>query len=161
MVRMLPRSRQRVGFTVLAGLLLLGLFAVGQSGLAILGIVRFQNNFDEIAKDKLSGLVAAAHLSELSQSIVASVPSFAAATTQITREAVADQLTQELADLQRSLRTLEHGAADKAQVAAMRRVLTELVASLQGLDGLVRQRIDADLAYETVLTRLPPLIARI
>ncbi|MBV8166857.1 MAG: hypothetical protein JO021_08690, partial [Alphaproteobacteria bacterium] len=160
MVGLLPRSRQRVGFTVLAGLLLLGLFAVGQSGLAILGIVRFQSNFDEIAKDKLSSLVAASHLSELSQSIVASVPSFAAATTQITREAVADQLTQELADLQRSLRALE-GATDKAQVAAMRRVLSELVASLQGLDGLVRQRIDADLAYETVLTRLPPLVGRI
>jgi hypothetical protein len=161
MVRLLPRSRQRVGFTVLAGLLLLGLFAVGQSGLAIVGILRFQGNFDEIAKDKLAGLVAASHLSELSQSIVASVPSFAVATTQITREAVADQLTQELADLQRSVRTLENGMADKSQVAAMRRVLSELVASLQGLDGLVRQRIDADQAYETVLTRLPPLVARI
>src|SRR5258706_4273828 len=105
--RMLPRSRQRVGFTVLAGLLLMGLFAVGQSGLAILGILRFQSNFDEIAQDKLSALVAASHLSELSQSIVASVPSFAAARTQITREAVADQLNHELADLQRSLRTPE------------------------------------------------------
>jgi len=97
--------------------------------------VRFQNDFDEIAKAKLPALVAASRLSEISQTIVASAPSFAAARTQITRDAVADQLSQELAALQRSVRTLEDGAADKRQVVAMQRVLNELVASLKGSTG--------------------------
>jgi two-component system sensor histidine kinase/response regulator len=155
------RLRQRVGFIVLAGLLLMGLFTLGEGALAILGMVRFQGNFDEIAQAELPALVAAARLSELSHSIAASAPGFAAARTQITREAVAEQLSQELAALQRAVKTLEDRAVDPARIAAMQRTLDELVTDLRGLDGLVGRHIEIDVAYQDVLARVPPLVPRI
>jgi len=158
---MMPRLRQRVGFTVLAGLLLMGLFTLGEGALAIFGAVRFQSNFDEIAQAELPAMVAAAHLSELSHSIVASAPSFAAARTQITREAVAEQLSQELVALQRAVKTLEERAVDKTRIAAMQRTLDELVIGLKGLDALVGRHIEIDVAYQNVLARVPPLVPRI
>src|ERR1700722_2935794 len=138
---MMFRLPQRVGFTVLVGLLLMGLFTLGEGALAIVGMVRFQSNFDEIAQAELPALVAAAHLSELSHGVAASAPSFAAARTQITREAVAEQLSQELAALQRAVKTLEERAVDKARIAAMQRTLGELVTGLKGLDALVGRHI--------------------
>ncbi|MEJ0067920.1 MAG: hypothetical protein WDO24_03355 [Pseudomonadota bacterium] len=158
---MRARWRQRVGFTVLAGLLVMGLLALGEGALAILGIVRFQSNFDEIAQTKLPALVAAARLSELSHGIVTSSPRFVAARTQINREAVAEQLSQELAALQRAVKTLEERAVDKTRIAAMQRTLDELIAGLGGLDALVGRHIDADVAYQNLLTRVPPLVPRI
>ena len=158
---MMARLRRRVGFTVLAGLLLMGLFTLCEGALAIFGALRFQSNFDEIGQEELPAMIAAARLSELSHSIVASAPSFAAARTQITREAVAEQLSQELVALQRAVKTLEERAVDKTRIAAMQRTLDELVIGLKGLDALVGRHIEIDVAYQDVLARVPPLVPRI
>src|SRR5581483_11302944 len=155
------RLRRGVGFTVLAGLLLMGLLTLGEGALAILGVTRFQRNFDEIARIQLPALVAAARLSELSHGIAASVPAFAAARSQIMREAVADQLSQELVELQRTVRTLQERGVDRTQIGTMQRRLDELVVGLKGLDGLVGRHIDAEVAYQNVLARVPPLVPRI
>jgi signal transduction histidine kinase len=139
----------------------MGLLALGEGVVAIVGIVRFQSNFDELAESKLPALVAAARLSELSHSIAASSPSFAAARTQINREAVAEQLSHELVDLQRALKTLEERVIDKPHAATLQRRLDELVSGLRGLDGLVGRHIDAETAYQNILARVPPLVPRI
>jgi PAS domain S-box-containing protein len=139
----------------------MGLFMLGEGALAIFGALRFQSNFDEIAQQELPAMVAAARLSELSHSIAASAPSFAAARTQITREAVAEQLSQELVALQRAVKTLEERAVDKTRIASMQRTLDELVIGLKGLDALVGRHIEIDVAYQDVLARLPPLVPRI
>ena len=156
-----PRWRRRVAFTVLAGLLVMSVLALGEGVVAILGIVRFQSNFDEIAETRLPALVAAAQLSELSHSIAATSPRFAAARTQINREAVADHLSRELIQLQRAFKGLEGHVLDKARAAALQRTLDEQVTALRGLDALVGRHIDADVAYQDILARVPPLVPRI
>jgi PAS domain S-box-containing protein len=43
----------------------------------------------------------------------------------------------------------------------MQRTLDELIAGLRGLDALVGRHIDTDVAYQNLLTRIPPLVPRI
>ena len=78
--------------TILSGLTLIGLFAVAQSGLAIVTIARFGVSFSQIAETNLPSMITAAQLSNLSQTLVATAPEIALADTQIRRQAVTDQL---------------------------------------------------------------------
>jgi len=159
---LMTRRRRGVAITVLAGLLLMGLLALGEGVVAIVGIRGFQRSFDELTQTRLPTLVAAARLSELSHSIAAISPSFAAARSHINREAVADQLSHELVDLQRALKALEEERAiDQPHAAALQRRLDELVSGLRGLDALVGRHIDVEAAYQNILARVPPLVPRI
>src|SRR5258708_5441991 len=86
--------RNRVALTILMGLALISLFAVTQSGVAILAIARFAVNFNQIAETNLPALIAASQLSELSQTLVATAPEIALADTQLRRQTIADQLNE-------------------------------------------------------------------
>src|SRR5262245_54270563 len=147
--------------TILAGLALIGLFAVTQSGLAILAIVRFGTTFNQIAQTNLPALIASSQLSELSQTLVATAPEIALADTQLRRQTVADQLDDRASALVRTIARLDGAAADQEQASEMRRQLSELVVNLKGLNELVRERIDATNELEGVMARLPRLAARV
>jgi hypothetical protein len=153
--------QNKVALTILMGLALIGLFAVTQSGVAILAISRFGASFNQIAETNLPALIAASKLSELSQTLVATAPEIALADTHMRRQGLADQLSERLMALERTVADLDRAAADHNQVAEMRRRLDALVANLKGLDELVRERIDADNAVGTVMARLPSLAARV
>ena len=43
----------------------------------------------------------------------------------------------------------------------MQRQLDVVIANLKGLDDLVRDRIDANVALDAIMTRLPNLAARV
>jgi signal transduction histidine kinase/DNA-binding NarL/FixJ family response regulator len=151
--------RNKVALTILAGLAFIALFAVIQSGLAILAIARFGASFNQIAETNLPALIAASQLSELSQTLVATAPEIAIADTQVRRQAVTDQLNVRLTALTRRVADLERVAPDR--VAEMQRHLGTLVTNLKGLDELVRERIDANNAFDAVMARLPSLAARV
>jgi signal transduction histidine kinase/ActR/RegA family two-component response regulator len=151
----------KVALTILAGLALIGLFAVTQSGVAILAIARFGTTFNQIAQTNLPALIASSQLSELSQTLVATAPEIALADTQLRRQTVADQLDDRAAALIRTIARLDGTAADQEQVSEMRRQLSELVVNLKGLNELVRERIDATNELEGVMARLPRLAARV
>jgi serine phosphatase RsbU (regulator of sigma subunit)/GAF domain-containing protein len=153
--------RNGVALTVLLGLVLIGLFAVTQSGVAIFAIARFSASFNEIANTNLPNLVAASQLSELSQSIVARAPEMAAARSQIQRQGITDRLNNRLAAIGSVLDHLDQAAIDPAQLRDVRSQLNALTTNLKALDTFARQRIDADDAFETVVTRLPVLAARV
>ncbi len=153
--------QNKVVLTILVGLALIGLFAVTQSGVAILAIARFGASFNQIAEKNLPALIAASQLSELSQTLVATAPEVALADTQLRRQAMADQLNDRLRALDRSVADLDRAVADHILVADMLRQLNTLVANLKGLDELVRERIDATNAFEAVMARLPSLAARV
>src|SRR5882724_7594166 len=146
--------RNRVVLTILSGLALIGLFAVAQSGLAIVAIARFGGSFSQIAETNLPSMIAAAQLSDLSQTLVATAPEMALADTQFRRQTVADQLKDLMARLAPTIAGLE-------QVSDMQRQLDALVTNLKGLDELVRRRIDANNALENIIARLPSLGARV
>src|SRR5918993_1194940 len=151
--------QNKVVLTILIGLALIGLFAVTQSGVAILAISRFGASFNQIAEKNLPALIAASQLSELSQMLVATAPEVALADTQLRRQAMADQLNDRLTALDRSVADLDRAAADHSLVADLQRQMNTLVANLKGLDELVRERIDANNALEAIMARLPSLAA--
>src|ERR671912_270700 len=153
--------QNKVVLTILIGLALIGLFAVTQRGVAILAITRFGASFNQIAEKNLPALIAAAQLSELSQTLVATAPEVALADTHMRRQAMSDQLNARLMALDRSVADLDRAAVDPALVVEMEHHLDTLVANLKGLDELVRRRIDANNALEAVMARLPSLAARV
>src|SRR5215831_13827155 len=153
--------RNKVVLTILSGLALIGLFAVAQSGLAIVAIARFGVSFSLIAETNLPSMIAAAQLSDLSQTLVAAAPEIALADTQIRRQAVADQLKDLVARLAPTIAGLERAGVDHQQVSDMQRQLDTLVTNLKGLDEFVRRRIDASNALENIIARLPSLAAHV
>jgi len=153
--------RNKVALTILIGLALIGIFAVTQSGVAVLAITRFGASFNQIAQTNLPALIAASQLSELSQTLVSTAPEIALADTQVRRQAIADQLHGRVTRLARSVADLDRGAENHEQASTVQRELDAVVANLQGLDELVRQRIDANTTLDAVMARLPSLAARV
>src|SRR5947209_19419462 len=111
--------RHRVALTVMLGLGLglIGLFAVTQTGIALLAITRLDASFKQIADTNLPALISASRLSELSQTIVATAPEIALADTQMRRQAMADQVNEQTAALARTADHIEQATADREQVA--------------------------------------------
>ena len=153
--------RNKVALTILMGLALIGIFAVTQSGIAVLAIARFGASFNQIAQTNLPALIAASQLSELSQALVATAPEIALADTQVRRQAIVDQLNGRVAKLARSVADLDRAPEEHEQALATQRKLDAVVANLKGLDELVRQQIDANNALDAVMARLPSLAARV
>jgi len=139
---MMRLRRNKVALTILIGLALIGLFAVTQSGVAILAIARFGASFNQIAETNLPALIAASQLSELSQTLVATAPEIALADTQVRRQTMADQLNERVTALVRTVERLDPAAVDHEQVSYMQGQLNTLIINLKGLDELVRERID-------------------
>jgi hypothetical protein len=158
---MMRLRRNKVVLTILIGLAVIGLFAVTQSGVAILAIARFGASFSQISDTNLPALIAASQLSELSQTLVATAPEIALADTQIRRQTIADQLNERVTALARTVERLDPAAVDREQVSYMQRQLNTLVINLRGLDELVRERIDANNALEAAMARLPSLATRV
>src|SRR5215475_7155503 len=153
--------RNKVALTILMGLALIGLFAVTQSGVAILAIARFGASFNQIADTNLPALIAASQLSELSQTLVATAPEIALADTQLRRQTIVDQLNERVTAVVDTIERLDPAAVDREQASYMQRQLNTLVTNLRGLDELVRERIDANNALEAAVARLPGLAARV
>ena len=153
--------RRGVAISVLLGLVLIGILAVTQSGVAIFAFSRFGTSFNEVAKADLPNLVAALQLSEQSQPLVAIAPELAGAPSQTGRQAIADQLNERLAALTSIIDRIDPAAIDRDQLDAVRSELKALTTNLSGLDGFARQRIEADDALASVMARLPRTAARV
>lgn len=111
-----------------------------------------------MADADLPNLIAFSRLAELSQSLVARAPELVAAGSQTGREEIAGRLDDRLATL---ARTLDRATIDPQKRQEARSQLAGLTTNLVALDGFVRQRIEADHAFESVMARLPALAARV
>jgi PAS domain S-box-containing protein len=150
--------RNGVALKVLLGLVLIGMLALAQSGIAMFAIARFGVSFDQVANTNLPNLIAASRLAELTQSLVARAPELAAAATQTQRQGIVDRLDGRLAAVGY---LLDRTAIDPQQLQDVRSQRDSLAINLKALDGFVRQRIDADNAFESIMARLPALAARV
>ena len=153
--------RNRVALTILTGLALIALVAIGQSAVAFFAIARFGTSFNEIAATNLPALIAASQLSQLSQTLVATAPEIALANTQLRRQAIIDQLNERAAALAGLVSRVGETGTDHAQVADLQRELNVVVTNLKGLDEFVRRRIDASNAFEAIVIRLPNLAGQV
>src|SRR6516164_7598917 len=152
--------RNRVALTILIGLALIALVAIGQSAVAFFAIARFGASFNEIA-DTNSALIAASQLSQHSQTLVATAPEIALANTQLRRQAIIDQLNERAATLAGLVSRVDQTGTDHAKVADLQRELNVVVTNLKGLDEFVRRRIDASNAFEAIVIRLPNVAGRV
>src|SRR5262245_59992489 len=153
--------KNAVAFSVLLGLALIGMFALAQSCVAIFAIARFGASFSEIANADLPSLIAASQLFEQNQSLVAIAPQLAGTRSQTRRQAVADEINEQLAALAGAIDRIDPAAIDHNRLQAVRSELTALATSLNGLNAFVKQRIDADDAHESVMSRLPESASRV
>ena len=153
--------QNRVALTILIGLALIALVAIGQSAVAFFAIARFGASFNEIAETNLSAQIAASQLSQHSQTLVATAPEIALANTQLRRQAIIDQLNERAAALAGLVSRLGQTGTDHAQVADLQRELNVVVTNLKGLDEFVRRRIDASNALEAIVIRLPNFAGRV
>src|SRR5579872_4610473 len=153
--------RNRVAFTVLAGMTVIALFAVAQSGLAILAGARFASGFRQMATQNLPELNDAARLSELAQSLVVTAPNIAAATSQVQRQTITEQLSGRLDALGLAVERMERSGVADRRLAEARERLGVLAESLRGLDQVVAARLRADDDVRAILARLPSLASRI
>jgi len=153
--------RNEVSLTVLIGLALIALLALGQSGVAIFTVLRFGASYDKIANRNLPALIAASQLSELSHTLIATAPEIALTDTQVRRQAVTDQLNARGTSLARRVARVGESGGDPAQVADLKRKLDNLVTNLNGLSEFVRQRIDASNKLDGIASQLPNLVGRV
>jgi hypothetical protein len=153
--------RNKVALTILMGLALIGLFAITQSGVAILTVARFAASFHQIAEKDLPALIVASQLSELSQTLVATAPEIALADTHMRRQATVNQVSDRATALSSTVADLSGAGADRNLVAEMQRQSEIFIANLKGLDSLVGERIDANSAVDAVMARLPEIAARV
>jgi signal transduction histidine kinase/DNA-binding LytR/AlgR family response regulator len=153
--------RNKVALTILMGLALIGLFAITQSGVAILTVARFAASFHQIAEKDLPALIVASQLSELSQTLVATAPEIALADTHMRRQATVNQVSDRATALSSTVADLSGAGADRNLVAEMQRQSEIFIANLKGLDSLVGERIDANSAVDAVMARLPGIAARV
>ena len=109
----------------------------------------------------MPALIVASQLSELSQTLVATAPEIAIANSQMRRQATVDQVNDRATALARTVADLSIAGADRTLVTEMQRQSEIFIANLKGLDGLVRDRIDANVAVDAVMARLPGLAARV
>jgi signal transduction histidine kinase/ActR/RegA family two-component response regulator len=153
--------RNEVSLTILIGLAVIAVLALGQSGFAIFTVLRFGASYDKIANKNLPALIAASQLSELSHTLIATAPEIALTDTQVRRQAVTDQLNARGTLLARRVARVGESGGDPAQVADLKRKLDNLVTNLNGLSEFVRQRIDASNKLDGIASQLPNLVGRV
>jgi serine phosphatase RsbU (regulator of sigma subunit) len=154
-------GRHAVACTILAGLAVMGLFAVTQSGIAILAVTRFDDSFNQIANTNLPNFIAASHLSAASQALVGMAPAIVAADSQMRRQAMADRLSERLTALADAVDSIQRTTDDHDRVREVHAQLIALSISLRGLDDLAQLRIDANDTFMAVMARLPGLVTRV
>jgi PAS domain S-box-containing protein len=153
--------RNGVALTILLGLVLIGALAVVQGGVATLAVSRFGTSFNQIANANVPNLIAASELAELSESLAQAAPQIAAADSQTRRQAAADVLDRRLEALTHAIDRIDRAAVDPAQLQAIRTQFGMLAQNLKGLDDFARQRIEADNAFDSLMSQLPYLGARV
>lgn len=152
---------QRVSFRVLAALLVIVIFFWVSNGAALVAILRFQARFAEIAGVKLSGLIAASNFAKSSERIAANAPSLAAATTQMMRETVVDQIEDQVALLNSSLEQVRNAGAASDRFSSLQDAKENMVRLLRILDRRVRQQIDIDARLTKLMDQLLDDVSRI
>jgi len=155
------RTRFGVAFRLLVSLIAITAFAAATSALALYAFNRYRTGFDELASNNLPALAAASELAQQSQKLSASAPALAVVESHFAREAVNQELKDQLRELNRITADLERYWIGVANLSALKRYQEDFAKNLVHLDNMVARRIDAEATAGNALTRLGMLSNRI
>ncbi len=156
-----PSTRFGVAFRLLAAFAAVTVFAAATSIFALYAFDRYRIGFNELASKKLPVLAAASELAQRSEKLSANAPALAAVESHFARQAVRQELNEQLESLSRVSDYLERLSSELSSLADLNRYKQVLTDNLDHLDKMVAQRIDAEAAVERALTRLGIVSGRI
>src|SRR5882672_5109681 len=153
------RARFGVAFRLLASFVAITVFAAATSALALYAFNRYRAGFDELVSNNLPALAAASELAQRSEKLSASAPALAVVESHFARQAVKQELNDQLQGLSRIADDLERFSG--TSLSALKQYKHAFAENLVHLDNMVAQRIDAEATASNALTRLGMLSSRI
>jgi PAS domain S-box-containing protein len=153
------RARYGVAFRLLGSFVAITLFAAATSALALYAFNRYRAGFDQLVSNNLPALAAASELAQQSEKLAANAPTLAAVESHFARQAVKQELDDQLRELNRIGDQLER--LSSADLSPLKQYQEAFARNLAHLDNMVAQRIDAQATAENARTRLGMLSSRI
>jgi len=150
-----------VAFRLLIAFAALTAFAAATSAIALYTFNKFGDGFDRIASSNLPALVTASNLAQRSQALAANAPNLAVADGHFARRAVSESLANQLDEIAAAGRQLKELAPETEGIDDLARNETLLKGTLQKLDGLVADKLDADRVAANLMLRLRTLSVQI
>jgi TorS N-terminal sensor domain len=150
-----------VAFRLLIAFAALTAFAAATSAIALYTFNKFGDGFDRIASSNLPALVTASNLAQRSQALAANVPNLAVADGHFARRAVSESLAKQLDEIAAAGRQLKQLAPDTEGIDDLTRNETLLKGTLQKLDGLVADKLEADRVAANLMLRLRTLSVQV
>jgi len=153
------RARFGVAFRLLVSLIAITAFAAATSTLALYAFNRYRAGFDQLVSHNLPALAAASELAQQSEKLSANAPTLAVVESHFARQAVKQELDDQLQELNRIANELERLSG--ADLSTLNQYKEAFAQNLAHLDKMVAQRIDAEATAGNALTRLGMLSNRI
>lgn len=150
-----------VSFRLLIAFAALTAFAAATSAIALYTFNKFGNGFDRIASSNLPALVTASNLAQQSQALAANAPNLAVADGHFARRAVSESLAKQLDEIAAAGKQLKELAPGTAGIDDLARNEILLKGTLQKLDGLVADKLEADRVAANLMLRLRTLSVQI
>jgi signal transduction histidine kinase len=150
-----------VAFRLLIAFAAITSFAAATSAIALYTFNKFGDGFDRITSSNLPALVVASNLAQRSQALAANAPNLAVADGHFARRAVSESLTKQLNEIAEAGRQLKALAPGTEGLDSLTRNEVTLKDSLQKLDGLVAEKLEADRVAANLMLRLRTLFIQI
>ena len=150
-----------VAFRLLIAFAALTAFAAATSAIALYTFKKFGDGFDRIASSNLPALVTASNLAQRSQALAANAPNLAVADGHFARRAVSESLAKQLDEIAAAGKQLKELAPETEGIDDLARNETLLKGTLQKLDGLVADKLEADRVAANLMLRLRTLSIQI
>ena len=155
------RIRFGVAFRLFGAMLANTLFALVVVATALYAFEQYREGFDRLAQQSLPTLIAASELAERSQALSANAPNLAVADNHFAQQAVSQSLRRQLGAIAEVGERLKSLAPATPGLEELLRTETSLKESLEKLDRLVGDRIEADSSAANLMLRLRNLAARV
>src|SRR5262249_15818334 len=116
-----PRGGPRFGvaFRLLVSYVAITAFAAATSALAVYAFARYRVGFEQLVSENLAALAQASALAQRSEKLAANAPALAAVESHFERQAVRQELNDELQELSEIVDDLGRFSLDRASLSAL------------------------------------------
>ena len=150
-----------VAFRLLIAFAAITAFAAVTTAIALYTFSKYGDGFNRIASSSLPALVAASNLAQRSQALAANAPNLAVADGHFARRAVGEALGSQLREIAVAGQQIKVLAPATEGLDNLSRNEESLKDTLQKLNGLVAEKIEADRVAANFMLRLRALSVRI